>query len=299
MKILESPRSFSPHTKNTKRGPSSIETFCEAVKRVKTRRVIEVEIAKVIVSFTVIQSDTMLILHTTVSDGCFELVIHKAKAYESELKNLLLPAKRDCPNLPSGGALLAFADQINECFEVKMCRLTNAATFEVGGTDYDADCLYARDHHGLGFYMSRGYLIRKSTLEKSVFKSNQTIEAWNDFWNQGRFDTSVKPECGFQPSGREMVKYYDAGVKIYIPRNKFAPALVYIDGTLDDKRLERLEDFDYRQGWESLKLYKRAVKNGNEDVETLFALLRAAYPAPSDDAIRERMRADLSVPWNR
>lgn len=201
--------------------------------------------------------------------------------------------------LPNFGSwLLKLVDSVNICLGIEKCFLQNAATFVVDGHEYNADCVYSRDNHGVGFYMSRGWLVESND---PVHTSNKEIESWNDWWNHIEGKKTLRRE---NPQGvhqcrsgglTDMVKFYNMPLQIYRPDNPLAPAIIYREGELKEDRIQRLESFDYRQGQINLKEYHRLLKEEEDDIDILFSILREVYPGPTDEVLKRQIMMDIDT----
>ena len=208
-----------------------------------------------------------------------------------------------------GTRLLQLADRINKCFDVAYMELSNQAEFN----NVNADCLYSKLHHGMGWYISRGFLVSaggypadEDNWEQYIHATNLEIQEWNDYWNtvvsdngqmrrdQKDDDCENWEEERPLPSSNTMVKLYITKVNQYTPQNPLAPALVYI-GKLDKTKIQKVENFNYSTSQKLLRQYKQEIAQKNSDVDYLTSLLRQVYPSPPDSVIKQQVEKDMRL----
>jgi hypothetical protein len=189
---------------------------------------------------------------------CFTFEVEEEKS-ESHLDYLLL-SRKGCIDvgIPSFGTwLLGVVDKINLWFDIVRSHVDNASSFALAdGFSYDADCLYGKSHHGIGYYISRGWLVenqKEDNLATLIYNTNKMIEQNNTFWNEivkggERRRNSPQGELQCDRSTGEvrntLVKLYHIGIKTYIPFNPLAPAFLYVE-ELDPRHVKKIEKSKY------------------------------------------------------
>lgn len=232
-------------------------------------------------------------------DRCFEFSLLYDE-HVSTLKYLLYSDdnKKNCtlPIVSSVGSwLLQVVDKLNSVHEIQKCFLDNNSYFTINDQQQSADCVYARNHHGLGYYMKRGWLVDAGSVENSILATNIKIENWTEWWSTRREMQNV--ECP-KAHSYEMVKYYSHGIELYIPKNMHAPAIFY-KGKLSDEQIRRIEAFDEKSNIQARLFYKKLLNQfrpGDTTVlkKHLFTNLRKVYTILSDDIILKQVEIDLS-----
>ncbi len=282
----------------------TLSQLCEAMENHQSFNQVTVLFNNISMDFSLQYKNQQAILQMPLryAKECFQFVVDEPNSLS--YVNYLLYEKRDeClgKNIKGLGSwLLALIDFINEYFDIRRSRLQNVSTFEVNGDEYSADCLYAKDHHGIGWYMSRGWLVETKPddpIAKLIHDSNVKIQYWNDWWNEFEEGSSqMRRElqeipCG-SPESIKMTKLYGVPLQIYTPTNPLAPAMIHME-PLDPRRLEQMETFDYRGSQLILRRYRGALLE-TDQVSQLFPILRSAYPASvSDDAINVQIQSDI------
>lgn len=290
----------------------SIAEFCDEMLRLGVRRtrVFRVQIREdVILIFEGGKSRDKLFISHQAHPGCFSLhVTLDANPKYSELKWLLFD--RHCPRVRSlGSALLHFTDKLNQCLGLAFCKLENSSYFLEQHNNQEfklnANCAYSQKHHGLTYYMSRGYLVTSESdlpdKDMAIELTNRQITRWSQFWLQRTeaSEAEVRQLCAnLKSEGVEhMVKFYEApAISIYTPINPFAPAFVYM-GQLDPERVKLVEEFDYATARENLQKFTNMPKT-RANKEELIRLLLGAEPFPDEDELEIKVLQDIA-PANR
>ncbi len=96
-----------------------------------------------------------------------------------------------------GSFLLRVVDAWNIAFEVLSCKLFDAAEFTENNIQMSAALAYAKEHNGLTFYMSRGYLHQVikhddiSTIQDAIINTNELIQKINNWWNSSTLQNPI------------------------------------------------------------------------------------------------------------
>ncbi len=198
----------------------SVEEFCDGLAAGVKQEYVNITHNGQTAPFHVEYLDTVIIITMAYEPRCFKF---KLKVDSSKLSYLLLVESREVcalsrvPHL--GTWLLSLLDAINIALDIPKCSLYNASTFETkSGDKINADCAYARTHGGLGYYMSKGWLVKgedDDTPEDFVVSTNQAIQDLYVFWaeHSGEMPEDV---CDPSPTNNEMVKRYDVRTRIVL-----------------------------------------------------------------------------------
>jgi hypothetical protein len=126
-----------------------------------------------------------------------------------------------------GGFLLRVVDAWNVAFGILSCQLFDAAEFTENNVQISAALAYAKEHNGLTFYMSRGYLHKVvkhdgiATIQDHIMNTNELITKINNWWNSSTSQNPVTSQLFSQDEHIRELKTIDILGNTSIPKPAF------------------------------------------------------------------------------